>query len=142
MSEQTAATGCVCPFCGHSAASTHGASIHRVRCSKNPDRRVWSRVGVRNGTAKRREAVERGDPTSYCCDAPVHTGKAHDIGNRYCTKCGDPCYWRSNRPLAVSWACKTNGCRSQVPGRNGYCFGCSGKQGKPDLEDDAESDMI
>ena len=125
-----------CPFCGSSSSSSHGASIHRVRCSKNPGRKVWSRAGVKNGGApKKRPARFDGEPTSLCHDAPVRTGKPHENGNRYCTKCGDPCFWRANRYLPTTWSCKTPHCDAAAHWRAGYCKRCFEKRTKPRGED-------
>jgi len=135
MPEQATATGCVCSFCGHVASTRHGASIHRVRCAKNPERKVWSRTGVKNGQPRTKPREYGTEPTSVCHNAPVRTGRAHDSGNKYCTKCDRPCYWRANRPLPVSWSCKQLGCESQMHWREGYCKRHWEKRNKPREED-------
>lgn len=142
MLEQTAAFGC--SFCPHTCGSKQGSAIHRLRCLKNPERKVWSRSGVKNGRP-RKEQVQRidGEPSSWCHDAPVRTGKKHEAGAKYCTQCGQPCFWRGNQPLATSWTCKEKGCRSILHYRNGYCRSCYDKRNRKNgVDDDGDDDII
>jgi len=32
---------------------------------------------------------------SGCCNAKCKTGKVHEMGEQYCTKCKEPCCWKS-----------------------------------------------
>lgn len=127
-----------CEFCGRECSNKQSHGAHVVRCLKNPHRKIWSRAGIANGTPRIR--VKRSDrfdgqPTSACCDAPVKVGKRHDIGNRYCTKCGRGCYWRSNGAMPTEWTCKTPGCKSIMPKADGYCFKCYAKRKGGDFEE-------
>ncbi|MHB0955690.1 MAG: hypothetical protein ACYC0X_04855 [Pirellulaceae bacterium] len=58
---------------------------------------------------------------SGCCDVEVYEGKKHEYGNRYCSKCWEPCQWKSTKPLATAWSCKIDGCKSLCPFAEGYC---------------------
>lgn len=135
-----------CPFCGIKRASDRGLSVHRIRCAKNPDRKVWSRRGRADKSRRQTELERKGIPTSVCHRAPIRAGKRHQHGDRYCTKCGKPCYWRSNQSLAVGWTCKGNArkkCMSILHYRDGYCKNCWELYVKKEsLEADDEDDMI
>lgn len=37
----------------------------------------------------------RGLIRSDCCEAPCLAGKVHDNGEQYCTKCKEPCCWKT-----------------------------------------------
>ncbi len=32
---------------------------------------------------------------SHCCNARCVSGEEHDIGEQYCTKCKQPCVWKT-----------------------------------------------
>lgn len=36
---------------------------------------------------------------SVCCSKEIYEGPAHDYGKQYCSKCKEPCYWKSSTPL-------------------------------------------
>lgn len=148
MKNQKPAGSLSCNFCGAGCANRHGLSIHTVRCASNPGRKVWSRSGVKNGMhgPKKPRTNARGEePTSVCCGAKVYEGARHENGNRYCKACDDPCFWRSNLPLATVWSCKTRTCKSFVHWRDGYCKRCwekGNKTKKSDLDFDPDEAII
>lgn len=67
---------------------------------------------------------------STCCDAPVFAGEKHSHGLYYCGKCGKGCLWKSGQPLAISWSCRVDGCKSIVPAADGYCWKHYQERGK------------
>ena len=114
--------GLACVKCGRKDFSSLRACGQHKRWCKSALPKVTQIDGAELGTH------------SECCDAMVAKCRpAHALGNRCCTKCGNMCQWKSDKPLATSWACKVEGCKAQVPGRNGFCFNHTNKA-KPEEE--------
>jgi len=50
-------------------------------------------VDARRKVSQKQRAFIRSD----CCDAKCISGKVHENGEQYCTKCKLPCCWRTER---------------------------------------------
>ncbi|MDD3896554.1 MAG: hypothetical protein PHU04_01755 [Candidatus Peribacteraceae bacterium] len=63
-------------------------------CGKATNGRQYCEKHLSVESRRKLSQAQQTSIRSACCNARCTSGKAHESGEQYCSKCKQPCYWK------------------------------------------------